>query len=429
MKVAIVGFGIEGAAALRYWQGRGDDVTVLDGDTHKPVPAGVKCVLGPGYLKGLDEYELVVRSPGVKPWLLNTVAAVTSGMRVFFEHCPAPIIGITGTKGKGTTATLVAKILEAGGQRVWLGGNIGVPVLDLLPKVEAEDMVVVEMSSFQLIDMEQSPGIAVCLLIVPEHQDWHQDMDEYVGAKGNIFAQQRAGDLAVYDARNEFAVKLARLSAGRQVPYLKAPGAEVEGGKIIIGGVEICEVSEVGLLGPHNLENVCAAITATWDLVGADPAPVRQVVKSFRGLPHRLELVREVDGVRYINDSFAANPVAAIAALRSFDEPKVLILGGLDRGLDMSALAAAVAGSKVRQVVLVGESAQRIGECLQQAGFEDCNIVRGEMDLIVDKARSAARPGDVVLLSPGCPSFDSFKNFEDRGEQFKAAVAGLGVRA
>jgi UDP-N-acetylmuramoylalanine--D-glutamate ligase len=318
--------------------------------------------------------------------------------------------------------------LEAAGKKVWLGGNIGVPMLDLLPQIQRDDWVVLELSSFQLIDAERSPKIAVCLMIAPEHLDWHRNLDEYVAAKGNIFSHQGPDDMAVYNPHNEYSKKLSSLSKGQRVPYLESPGAEVRGGRVVIGEHVICTVDEVGLIGPHNLENACAAVTATWEAVGHDPAPVARAVKAFTGLPHRLELIREVDGVRYVNDSFAANPVAAVAALRSFAEPKVVILGGMDRGLDLSELAGAVAKANVRQAVLVGQTAERLKKDLNEAGFEEVERVSGGMSEMVDAARAAAKPGDVVLLSPGCPSFDMFRNFQDRGEQFKAAVAGLEVR-
>jgi UDP-N-acetylmuramoylalanine--D-glutamate ligase len=429
MKIGIIGFGVEGEAALRYWQARGDEVTVLDADEHKLLPSGVKSVLGPEYLADLDRFDVVVRSPGTKPWLVKTKARVTSGMREFLQECPAPIIGVTGTKGKGTTATLIAKILEAGGKTVWLGGNIGVPVLDLLPQVKSKDWVVVEMSSFQLMDLERSPHIGVCLMIAPEHLDWHRSLEEYVAAKGNIFSHQRPDDVAVYNPLNQYSDQLSGLSKGRRVPYLKAPGAEIRDGKIAIGEVEICDVDEVGLIGPHNLENVCAAVTATWEVVGHDAPLVREAVKAFRGLPHRLELVRELDGVRYVNDSFAANPVAAEAALRSFGDPKVVILGGMDRGLGLSSLAATVRNSYVRRAILVGETAARMEQALHEVGFEEVQTVRGGMEKIVEAARAAAHQGDVVLLSPGCPSFDMFRNFADRGDQFRTAVAKQEVTA
>jgi len=427
MKVAIVGFGIEGEAALRYWRGNGNDVTVLDADEHKLVPEKVPSVLGPGYLENLDRFDLIVRSPGNKPWQIKTMARVTSGMSEFFGQCPAPIIGVTGTKGKGTTATLIAKILEAAGKRAWLGGNIGTPVLDLLPQIKPDDLVVVELSSFQLIDMTASPQVAVCLGIVPEHLDWHRDLDEYVEAKGNIFRFQQEGDVAVFHGLNKLAAKIAKLSAGQQLPYLVPPGAIVERGRVMIGETTICNAADVGLIGPHNLENVSAAVTATWELVDRQVEPVRRAVMEFKGLPHRLELVREVDGVRYINDSFAANPVAVVAALRSFDAPKVVILGGMDRGLDFGELVRAVVSTKVREVLLMGQTADRLAQSLRAAGFNQQRRVRG-MTEAVDQARAAAQPGDVVLLSPGCPSFDMFRNFEDRGEQFKAVVAGMEVR-
>jgi UDP-N-acetylmuramoylalanine--D-glutamate ligase len=425
VKVAIIGYGVEGQSAAKYWAGQGEAITICDARAELGLPSEYGKQLGEDYLKGLDAYDLIVRSPGVKPWLIATKKPVTSGVKEFFERCPARIIGVTGTKGKGTTSTLITRILGEAGKRTWLGGNIGVAPLDFLAKVRAHHLVVLELSSFQLMDLAVSPHIAVCLMIVPEHMDWHRSMREYVAAKGNIFWHQRPGDVAVYDAHNDFSSQIAQLSPGEHLPYLEAPGARVEKGRIVVGEVDICGVNEVGLIGPHNLENICAAITATWELVEHDPAPVRRAVMAFTGLEHRLELVRQLGGVRYYNDSFATTPETAMAALASFDAPKVIILGGSEKNSQYEELAKAVKADDVRAAVLVGDTAPKLKVALDKVGFTNYILGPQTMTEMVSSARTVAQSGDVVLLSPACASFGLFRNYKDRGDQFKAAVQAL----
>jgi UDP-N-acetylmuramoylalanine--D-glutamate ligase len=425
MKVAIISFGIEGQAAYQYWKAKGADITIHDKNPEAKLPEGTKSVLGPDYLKQLDGYDLVVRGASVKPWEIQTKAPVTSVIKEFMAQCPARVIGVTGTKGKGTTCTLIARILGEAAWRTWVGGNIGQVPLEFLPKIRANHLVVLELSSFQLMDLDLSPHIAVCLMIAPEHMDWHRNMREYVAAKGNIFWHQQPEDLAVYDAKNDFSTQVAQLSPGERVPYLAAPGARVEKDRIVIEDTDICGTDEVGLIGAHNLENICAAITATWDLVERDPEPVRRAVKAFTGLEHHIELVREVAGVSYYDDSFSTVPDSAMAAIASFDQPKVIILGGSDKLATYEALAKAVKGGNVRQAILIGDTAPKIKAALDAVGFT--NVIMGPRTMpdIVSSARAVAQKGDVVLLSPACASFGLFENYKDRGEKFKAAVRAL----
>lgn len=422
MKVAVIGGGVEGQAAARYWLAKGAAVTVRDRAETLDVPPGVATVLGPDYLKGLATYDLIVRSPGVKPRDIKTNKPVTSGIREFFQHCPARIIGVTGTKGKGTTSTLIARILETSGRRVWLGGNIGRSPLDFLAKVKASDIVVLELSSFQLMDLDVSPHIGVCLMIVPEHMDWHKNIREYVAAKGNLFWHQQEGDIAIYNAENDFSTQIAQLSPGRKLPYLEAPGARVKGHEIRLGDQVVCRTDEVGLVGPHNLENICAALTAAHEIIGDNFEAMRRAVREFKGLEHRLEFVAELDHVRYYDDSFSTTPETAIAAAKAFTEPKIMILGGSDKKSKYDELGRVVAAANVREVVLIGEMAGKIRAALKEAGFSSVRDGGTTMTQIVAAAREAAQPGDVVLLSPACASFDLFKNYKDRGQQFKAAV-------
>jgi len=253
-------------------------------------------------------------------------------------------------------------------------------------------------------------------------------MREYISAKGNIFWHQQPEDVAIYDAENEYSTEIAQLSPGKRIPYLAAPGARIEGGRIVADATEICRTDEVGLLGPHNLENVCAAVTASWDLIKHNPEPAARAIKSFTGLEHRLELAGEVSGVRYYDDSFSTTPETAIAAIRSFAEPKVVILGGSDKKSDYRELAKVVKSGGLRQAILIGEMARTIRAALEAVGYT--NFVMGSRSMadIVASARGVAVRGDVVILSPGCASFDMFTNYKDRGNQFKAAVGELGTK-
>jgi UDP-N-acetylmuramoylalanine--D-glutamate ligase len=425
MQVAIIGGGIEGQAAARYWIKKSAEVTLHDRDESVEVPAGVKAVLGVGYLRGLNKYDLIVRSPGVKPSELKTTAPISSSTREFFKRCPARIIGVTGTKGKGTTSTLIAKLLEESGKRVWLGGNIGRSPLDFLDKIKASDLVVLELSSFQLMDLDVSPHIAVCLMVVAEHMDWHGNLREYIAAKGNLFWHQKVGDIAIYHPHNDFSTQIALLSPGTKIPYLEEPGAQVKDGQIQIGEQVICPIDKVGLLGAHNLENICAAVTAANQIVVDNPRAFARAIRDFKGLEHRLEFVETHNNIRYYDDSFSTTPETAIAAIKSFSEPKILILGGADKKSKYSELGKVVASGNVRGVILIGAMAQRLELALTEAGYTSIKTGATSMEEAVALATKSARSGDVILLSPACTSYDMFKNYKDRGEQFKSVVQGL----
>lgn len=418
MKIAVIGYGLEGRAAETYYKAKGAQVEIRD------------ISLGKDYLDNLNEFDIIVRSPGIRPDQLTSRGIdplkISSSTHEILRHSPAPIVGVTGTKGKGTTSTLIAKILATAGKRVWLGGNIGRPAYDFLPEVKVEDVVVLELSSFQLMDVTRSPHIAVCLMIAPEHLDWHLVMDEYTEAKGNLFRFQRPGDIAVYKNDDVNAVKLASYSKGEHLPYGEEPGAVVHNGAIMIGGLEIIKTSEIALVGPHNLENICAAVTATWKLVDFNPQPIRQVIAGFTGLPHRLQLTRELDGVRYYDDSFATTPETAIAAIRSFSAPKVMILGGSDKGVTYGALAQAVQDGNVIHALLIGDMAPVLAAELRAVGYEHfTEVLWAGMPALVQLCRKLTEPGDVVLLSPGCASFGLFKDYKDRAAQFNEAVEVL----
>ncbi len=434
MKVAIVGFGREGRSALPYWLERGADITVCDQNTKVEVPDGVKTQLGADYLKNLDRFDIIVRTVGMHPKIIlaanpGVKDKITTNLDEFFRVSPTKnIIGVTGTKGKGTTSTLIVKMLEAAGKHVFLGGNFGIPAFSFLHKLTKDSWVVLELSSFMLYDLTHSPHIGVCLMIQPEHLDWHGDKDDYLRSKANLFAHQTADDVAIYYANNLDSHKIASLSPGDKIAYYDEPGAYIHDNKVMIDQTVLCKTDELKLLGKHNWQNVCAAVTAVWQVTQA-PDAIRKVLTTFTGLPHRLELVRQVEGVSYYNDSFASDPYATEAALAAIPGKKVLVVGGWDERklpLDHFAITVKEHSKDIRTVILIGAAAERMGNAFKAADYTNLRISPAKtMAEIVAEAKAHAQKGDAVVFSPGFPSFDMFKDFEDRGLQFKEVVHNL----
>lgn len=430
MKIAILGYDVEGRASYDYFASQGHELTIHDQNPTTAVPEGVTSVLGENYLDDLDSYDIMVRTAGLPPKKIlgknpSVADKITTHLDEFLKVSPTKnIIGVTGTKGKGTTSTLITKMLEAGGKAVWLGGNIGLAPLSFLNELNSDSWVVLEMSSFQLSDIKHAPHIAVCLMVVPEHLDWHASVEDYVAAKTRLFANQSSYDVAIYFAENELSKQIASASKGRILSYYAPPGAVVEDGAIKIDGQAICRTDELKLLGRHNWQNVCAAVTAVWQEVH-DVDALRQVLTSFSGLEHRLELVREIDGVSYYDDSYGTAPETAIVAMQAFNKPEILILGGRGKGIPFDNLAKVVAEKHIKGVITIGETGAEIASALHAQGYENITAGANNIDEIVGRARSLAEPGDVVLLSTACTSFDMFKNYKERGEEFKRAVQAL----
>ena len=430
MNIAIVGFDTEGKATYEFLSAQGHELTICDQKTDLVLPENTTSQLGEGYLDDLDRFDRIVRTAGLHPAKIleknpDVLDKITSHINLFFENTPTKnIIGITGTKGKGTTSTLVAKILEASGKDVKLGGNIGVPPLTFLDRLTDQSWVVLELSSFQLIDLRESPHIAAVLMIVPEHLNWHEDMEEYIAAKQQLFIHQSPDDIAIYFDGNEDSLSVADASEGQLIPYFSEPGAVIQDNVIQIDDNTICHMDELKLLGAHNLQNVCAAVTTTWQ-VTHDTKAMKQVLTSFTGLPHRLEFVRELDGIKYYDDSFGTTPETAIVAIESFEQPKVVILGGSDKGASFEALAGSVIKHAVRAVIYIGATGPAIADILRKKGYTNLHEGGSTMDSIVTAARNVAQPGDVILLSTGCASFGLFNDYKDRGNQFIEAVKQL----
>lgn len=454
-----MGLGVSNLALVRFLLREGARVTVLDQKSGEELAprlsalAGwpVRFVLGPSYLDSLaEDFAWVFLTPGMakdRPEIeeARRRGAVISGeMPLFLELCPAPVIGVTGSAGKTTTTTLVARMLQTAGFRVALGGNIGQPLVDKLPDIPPDARVVVELSSFQLQLTRKSPHIGVFLNLRPDHLDVHRSLEEYAEAKRNVYRHQGAGDYAVLNAEDEVVAReAARVPGGlawfgESRPAPEAAGAWVRAedgaGNIVFrlpGGGEkpVCPVASLRLVGRHNLLNSLAAVAAA-SLAGATPEAMAQVLGTFPGVEHRLERVAEIAGALYVNDSIATTPHRALAALRAFPGPLLLIAGGYDKKLGFEALAREMMG-KVRHLILMGATARRIREAVEEAARESpspppqMHEVR-ELAEAVRLAHSLAREGDTVLLSPACASYDMFRNYEDRGRQFKRLVEELG---
>ena len=416
MRVAIAGYGVEGKSNLAYWMRRGDDVTIVDErEVIDDVPVGVPTLCGEGVLARLDGFDMVVRTASMAPSKISTHSPqvkIWSATNEFFAQCPASIVGVTGTKGKGTTSSLIVSMLRAAGRTVHLVGNIGVPALDILPEIAADDIVVYELSSFQLWDLERSPHVAVVLPIEPDHLDVHSSYDEYVGAKANIARYQTVDDVMEYYQANADSQSVADQSpASTKIAYPYP--------------TDLTDVLVIP--GEHNRDNACAAIAAARQF-GIDDDAIRQGLHDFTGLPHRIKFIRELDGVRYYDDNYSSAPAATIAAMRSFDVPEVLIVGGYDRELDLQSMTRSIADQhNIHHIIVIGQTGERIGTLLSGCGRHNWTRLEGKpsMHEIVMTAREHAIRGSVVIMSPGCASFDMFRDFVDRGDQFVAEVERL----
>jgi len=479
-RLLVVGLAREGTALARYLAERGAHVVATDikparsfGDSLTPLAeAGVELVLGehPPWL--LDEAEVVFVSPGVPfdaPFLNDARARgvpLSTESRLFCQLCPAPIVAITGSSGKTTTTTLVGEMFRAADRTTWVGGNIGRPLIGQLEQIRPDDVVVMELSSFQLEYFHPSanehvtgcdpvwlpllagwsPSVAAILNITPNHLDRHPSMAAYIHAKRALVAYRRPGDVAVMGLDNQVTRTMGQELAGRVRWFSVAPSggrlSAVDDGAYLVGSGRqavvtvrdktgeraVCRVSDIQLRGEHNISNVLAAC-AVADAAGVPPEAMRQAIAAFTGVEHRLELVAEVGGVRYYNDSIATSPERLVAALKSFDEPIVLLAGGRDKHLPWDE-AARLMLERTRHLVLFGEAVELIARALERVGprpptsgpqLHRCVTLEDAVAV----AAQVARPGDVVLLSPGCTSFDAFRDFAERGERFRELVRDL----
>jgi len=438
-RILVLGMGVSNQPLLRLLLSHGLDVTACDKANTPELRAfadlGAKLNLGEHYLEHLSA-DVVFRTPGMHPGRPELVrlqeqgAVLTSEMEAFFEVCPCRMIAVTGSDGKTTTTTLISELLRQAGHRVFVGGNIGRPLLDQADQMRPEDFAVLELSSFQLMTMQASPQIAVVTNLAPNHLDVHKDMEEYVQAKKNIFLHQGPDDLLVLNQDNAITRDFAPEARGSLRRFSRQERLEDglwdDGNAIRRGEAVVIRHEDILLPGVHNLENYMAAICAVQDYISDED--VRAVAARFGGVEHRIELCREKDGVRYYNDSIASSPSRTIAGLRSFSQKLILIAGGYDKHIPYDVLGPEIT-AHVKHLVLTGATAGKIRAAVEAApDYAPGSPVIEEYEDFAQAVRAAAlaaEPGDMVILSPASASFDKFKNFMERGETFKRLVAAL----
>jgi len=447
-RVAVLGIGVSNRPLIKYIVSMGANVTACDkkvrgdiGDICSEFESmGIELRLGSDYLKNLDSFDIIFKTPSLRHDVPELVKArengayVTSETEEFVKYCPALVFGVTGSDGKTTTTTLIYEMLKEEGYNVWLGGNIGTPLFDKLGEIKKDDKVVLELSSFQLMTMDVSPDVAVITNLSPNHLDIHKSMEEYEDSKKNIFKFQGSKGLLVLNIDNDVTRNMvdealsevnffSRLNTVDKGAYLKGEDLVLKSGE---GEQIICSMDEVKLPGLHNIENLLAASAVVRKYCSVKS--MRKVATTFTGVEHRIELVRELDGVKYYNDSIASSPTRTAAGLNSFKQKVILIAGGYDKKIPFDELAK-TGVSKVKLLILIGVTAKKIEEAFIEEMAKTMQRVpilhAASLEGAVNTAKEHAVPGDIVTLSPACASFDMFKNFEDRGNKFKDIVNKL----
>ena len=446
-KVAVIGLGVSNVPLIDYLKKYKADVTVFDSrlidDIDKSImdkvtQYGMKFSLGADYLSKLKGFDLIFRSPSCLPTRKELIeeekrgAIITTEVEMCMKLTPSKVIGVTGSDGKTTTTTLISEILKARGYNVFLGGNIGTPLFTKVEKMTPDDIVVLELSSFQLMGMSISPSVAVVTNVTPNHLDYHTDLDEYIDAKKAIFKYQDKDDVLILNYDNEVTRSFEKEANGKVI-FFSDQEKLTEGYIVDDGTIKFCEnglrkhilnVKDVALIGKHNYQNICAAIAATAGLV--DEGTARKVATNFTGVHHRLELVkRSTKGVKWYNDSASSSPTRTISGIKAFDDKVILIAGGYDKNLDYTPIASPIVEG-VSSLILMGATKNKIFDAVTK----ELEVQHKKMDIYeafsleeaIDIANEIARRGDVVLFSPASASFDMFKNAYDRGDKFKAAV-------
>ena len=443
-KVAVIGVGVSNLPLIDFLFSAGAKITAYDkrdktalGEIYSDLfDKGVEFVLGDGYLDEIKKgTQIIFKTPGVRYDVSAIQKAVKGGaklsseMELFFELCPAKIIAVTGSDGKTTTTSLIYDMLCRGGYTCYLGGNIGNPLIAELDKMKSDDIAVLELSSFQLHTMKTSADIAVVTNVTPNHLDWHTDFDEYVDAKRAVFKYQKGNGKAVFNHDNE----ITRVFAGEaKNPIFFGRVNPPRNGYCLDGDMivyvkdgkkvrEILNINDIYIPGMHNVENFMAAIAATDELVSDEV--VRTTAREFKGVPHRIEFVRELNGVKYYNDSIASSPARTTAGLKSFNQKVIIIAGGYDKKIPFDEFGKVV-NEHVKKLVLCGLTSDKIETAVKNAdNYNDLPIYKcNDFKKAVETARDISESGDIVILSPACASFDLFKNFSERGNTFKKIV-------
>jgi UDP-N-acetylmuramoylalanine--D-glutamate ligase len=448
-KVAFIGMGVTNLNCIKMFLNKGVDCTVCDKKSPEQLgeeygvlkEMGAKFILGEDYLESLKDFDIVFRTPGMyynNPTLTELRkrgVVITSEMETFFELCPCKVYGITGSDGKTTTTTIISEFLSAEGKVVYKGGNIGRALLPIVEEINYDDVAVVELSSFQLLSMRESPDVAVITNVAPNHLDVHGTMDEYIDAKKNLIAHQNAFSKTVLNLDNDITNSLSDMVRGKLVKFSRTQ--PVECGAFLDSDGYLCyndygtitkimHKDQIRIPGIHNVENYLTAISAVWGEVSIEN--MVHVAETFNGVEHRIEFVRELDGVKYYNDSIATSPTRVLAGLNSFNQKLIVIAGGYDKKIPFEPLAKPV-NAKVKDIILLGVTADKIEKAVTECEEYKTSGLRvhrvSTLEEAVAKAREIAQVGDVVTLSPACASFDQYPNFEKRGEHYKSIVNGL----
>lgn len=439
--VAVVGIGVSNIPLINFLLKLGAKVTAFDRKTKEElgdvfnnfVSKGVKLELGENYLDNLTGFEVVFKTPSMRidcdalVKVKNEGAYVTSEMEEFVRYCKGKVYAITGSDGKTTTTSIVAKLLETEGYRTWVGGNIGTPLFSRIEEVEDGHMVVLELSSFQLMTMNSPVDVAIVTNLTPNHLDMHKGMEEYIDSKKNVFLYQNETDVLVVNRENDITFGFEKEAKGYVREFsskrIIENGAYYKEGKLYLEGNEVCEKDNIIIKGMHNVENYLAAFIATKDDVKIET--MKNVAESFGGVEHRCEFVREIDGVKYYNDSIASTPTRTVAGLRAFEKKVILIAGGYDKHIPFEPLAED-GYPYIKEVIILGATKFKIKEAFEklkiEKGIEIPTIIVDSLEEAVEVSRKISTEGDVVTLSPACASFDMFPNFMVRGNKFKEIV-------
>lgn len=448
-KIALCGIGKSNLYLIKLFKKYGAEVIACDRRDEEALgenavlakDAGAVLSLGENYLV-LDDIDIIFRTPGMRFYMEELErfkkqgVVVTSEMELFFELCPCKIIAVTGSDGKTTTTTIISEFLKKQGKKVYLGGNIGTPLLPQIEEITKDDIAVVELSSFQLISMRESPDVAVVTNLAPNHLDIHKDMQEYIDSKKNIVLHQSAFGKAVLNLDNEISNSFESACRGRVVKFSRKSSLENgaycdENGCIIYAEngktTPVMNASEIKIPGLHNVENYLAAISAVWGMVSVEN--IVEVAKNFGGVEHRAEFVRELNGVKYYNDSIASSPTrTALGTLSLYDFKIILIAGGYDKKIPYEPLGPVI-NDKVKVLILMGATAPKIEKAVKEAENYNPDAIRiihaANMGEAVKAASENAESGDIVSMSPASASFDLYKNFDERGKHFKSIVNNL----
>ncbi len=442
--VAVVGIGVSNIPLIRFLVKLGAVVTAFDQKTREELGEiadefdnlSVSLELGEGYLDRLTGFDVVFKTPSMRidsealVRAKNEGAYITSEMEEFVRYCKGKVFGVTGSDGKTTTTTIISKLLSEAGYKTWVGGNIGTPLFANIEEINEEDMVVLELSSFQLMTMNLPIEVALVTNLAPNHLDMHKDMQEYIDSKKNIFLYQDKRGVLVLNRENEITHSFVEEAKGKVLEFSSKreikDGAYFKDNILFLNEEEVCNKDDIVIKGMHNIENYLAAFLAVKDDVSI--SVMKKVAQTFTGVEHRCELVREVDGVKYYNDSIASSPTRTLAGLFAFDRRVILIAGGYDKQIPFEPLAEE-GHPYIKHLILLGDTKEQIKKSFdklkEEKGIDTSIVLVNTLEEAVEKARELSEEGDVVTLSPACASFDMFPNFAVRGNKFKEIVNKL----